>query len=95
MQNDVRPVPGPASQKAIPQAGQAMVVPAVNELPNESTEDARQGGRIFTQGFETDETRPQDLHGAVAYQQATADPGKKPAFVAYTDLTQPRGDVRG
>ena len=93
MQNDVKPVPGPSTNKAIPQA--TMVVEAENVLPNENTENARQGGRIETQGFEADETRPQDLHGAVAYQQATADPGAKPSFVAYTDLTRPRGTVRG
>jgi hypothetical protein len=90
MQNDVKPVSGGGKTP-----NEHSVVPAVNELPNESTEDARQGGRVVTKGFEADETRPQDLHGSVAYQQATADPGKKPSFVAYTDLTQPRGEVRG
>jgi hypothetical protein len=93
MQNDVKPVPGPATPSAIPQAHQ--VVAAENELPNEAMEDARGGGEISTKGFEADETRPQDLHGAVAYQQATADPGAKPKFIAYTDLTKPRGEVRG
>jgi hypothetical protein len=95
MQNDIKPVPGNATDKAIPQAGQAMVVPAVPEIPGTVEENAKTGGRIFTQGFEQDETRPQDLHGAVAYQQATADPGKTPQFIAYTDLTTPRSTVRG
>ena len=98
MQNDVKPVPGQATDKAIPQAGQRMVVPAQKELPNEAHEpqsgvgdsDARGGGSIFTQMFAADETRPQELHGSVEYQKRTADPGAKPPFIAYTDLTQPR-----
>jgi len=72
-----------------------MVVPAENELPNESTHDARQGGSVETVGFSESETRPQELHGAVAYQEKTADPGGKPKFVEYTDLTKRRGEVRG
>lgn len=67
-----------------------MVVPAEQALPNESMENARQGGRISTKAFEADETRPQELHGAVNYQKATADPGAAPGFVAYTDLTKPK-----
>lgn len=98
MQNDVKPVPGQATDKAIPQAGQRMVVPAQKELPNEMHEpatgvqdsDGRAGGTIFTQPFAADETRLQELHGAVEYQKRTADPGRKPPFVAYTDLTAPR-----
>lgn len=98
MQNDVKPVPGQATDKAIPQAGQRMVVPAQNELPREAHEpqsgtsdsDGRSGGTIFTQPFAADETRPQELHGAVEYQKRTADPGAKPAFWAYTELTTPR-----
>lgn len=93
MQNDIKPVPGGATPSEIPQAH--MVVEAENVLPNENTENARSGGQIFTKSFAEDETRPQDLHGAVAYQQETADPGSKPPFVAYTDLTRPRGTVRG
>lgn len=94
MQNDVKPVPGTSTEKAIPQAGQTMVVPAENALPNESVENARQGGRIYTKQFEADETRPQELHGSVNYQQTTADPGAKPPFVEYTDLTRPRTAIR-
>lgn len=93
MQNDVKPVPGPATSSELPQAH--MVVPAENALPNENMENARGGGNVFTKEFAADETRPQDLHGAVAYQQETAEPGQKPPFVAYTDLTRPRGTVRG
>lgn len=98
MQNDVKPVPGQATDKAIPQAGQTMVVPAEKALPREAHEpatgvqdsDGRSGGRIFTKTFEADETRPQELHGAVEYQKQTADPGAKPAFWAYTELTRPK-----
>jgi hypothetical protein len=98
MQNDVKPVPGQATDKAIPQSGQRMIVPAEKELPREAHEpatglqdsDARGGGRIFTQAFAADETRPQELHGAVEYQKRTADPGAKPVFWPYTDLTTPR-----
>lgn len=98
MQNDIKPVPGQGTEKAIPQAGQRMVVPAQKELPREAHEpqsgvgdsDARGGGTIFTQPFAADETRPQELHGAVEYQKRTADPGAKPAFWSYTQLTQPR-----
>jgi len=90
MQNDIKPVPGAASDKAIPQAGQAMVVPSENALPNESVENAKTGGRIMTVAFAADETRPQELHGAVNYQKTTADPGQTPGFVAYTDLTRPK-----
>lgn len=98
MQNDVKPVPGQATDKAIPQAGQRMVVPAEKALPNEAHEpatgvqdsDGRAGGRIMTTAFATDETRPQELHAAITYQERTADPGAKPPFVAYTDLTVPK-----
>lgn len=98
MQNDVKPVPGKATDKAIPQAGQRMVVPAEKALPNEHHEpasgvqdsDGRAGGRIYTQMFAEDETRPQELHGAVEYQKRTADPGAKPGFIPYTDLTAPK-----
>ena len=98
MQNDVKPVPGQATDKAIPQSGQKMVVPASKALPREAHEpqsgvgdsDARGGGSISTVAFSADETRPQELHGAVEYQKRTADPGAKPAFWDYTRLTQPR-----
>ena len=89
----VPPTKDAPTPSAIPQAH--MVVPAENELPNESTFDARGGGMIETCTYETDETRPQELHGSVEYQKTTADPGKAPGFVAYTDLTRPRGTVRG
>ena len=90
MQNDVKPVPGQKTEGAVPQAGQAMVVPADKALPNESMENARQGGRIYTVAFAADETRPQELHGAVNYQKWTADPAQTPPFIAYTDLTVPK-----
>ena len=95
MQGDIKPVPGPATDKAIPQSGQTMVVPAVPEIPGTAEENAKTGGRIETKPFEADETRPQDMHGAVKYQQTTADPGGTPKFYAYTDLTTPRSTVRG
>lgn len=98
MQNDVKPVPGQATDKAIPQAGQKMVVPAEKALPREAHEpatgvqdsDGRAGGRIFTKTFAEDETRPQELHAAITYQEQTADPGAKPPFWPYTDLTVPK-----
>lgn len=93
MQDDVKPVPGQKSEVAIDQAH--MVVPAVEETIGTQEENARQGGKIFTKSFEADETRPQDLHGAVNYQKETADPAKVPPFYSYTDLTKPRGTVRG
>jgi len=80
-----------ATPSALPQAH--MVVPSESELPHENTEDARSGGKISTKGFSEDETRPQDLHSAVKYQEQTGD--GKPPFVAYTDLTKARGAVRG
>lgn len=92
MQNDVKPVPGPATPSELPQAH--MVVENENVLPNENMENARGGGSIYTKGFDADECRPQDLHGAVEYQKQTSTEGKPP-FVAYTDLTRPRGAVRG
>lgn len=72
-----------------------MVVPAVEETPGTAEHDARGGGEIYTCAHSDDETRPQDLHGSVNYQKTTADPGKSPEFIAYTDLTRPRGTVRG
>jgi hypothetical protein len=92
---DIKPIPGSATEKAIPQAGQAMVVPAVEEIPGTSEENARQGGRIETKAYEGSETRPQELHGAVEYQRQTADPGGVPKFYDYTELTKPRETVRG
>ena len=93
MQNDIKPVPGKATDSALPQAN--MVVPAENVLPRTSEENARQGGSIFTKAFAADETRPQELHGSVQYQKDTADPGAVPKFVVYTDLTKPRTAIRG
>lgn len=92
MQNDVKPVPGGSTEKVLGQAD--MVVPAAAEIPGTVEENARQGGRVYTKGFEADECRPQDLHGSVAYQKQTADPGASPRFIDYTSLTTPRGNVR-
>lgn len=92
---DVKPIPGEATEKAIPQAGQEMVEPAGRELPNESEHDARMGGRIYTCEHYEEETRPQEMHGAVYYQETTADPMEKPNFVKYTELTDPREEIKG
>ena len=92
---DIMPVKGSPSESAIPQAGQEMVVPASRELPNEEMNDARQGGRIYTCGHYSEETRPQEFHSSVKYQEETADPKQKPNFVAYTDLTSPREEIIG
>jgi hypothetical protein len=92
---DIKPVSGEATEKAIPQAGHEMVVPAEVEEPGEVAEDARQGGRIYTCEYYGEETRPQELHSSVKYQEMTADPGEKPRFVDYVDLTKARGEVRG
>jgi hypothetical protein len=87
---DIKPIPGPKTEEAIPQAGLKMVIPAEVEEPREAEEDARQGGRIFTKEYSSEETRPQELHSSVKYQEETADPAEVPDFVAYTDLTKPR-----
>jgi hypothetical protein len=92
---DIKPIEGVATGEAIPQAGMEMVVPAGRELPNEEMNDARQGGRIFTEAYSSEETRPQEFHSSVKYQEATADPMQKPNFVAYTDLTAPREEIIG
>jgi hypothetical protein len=93
MQNDVKPVPGPPTPSELPQ--QDMVVPAENALPRTEEENARMGGRISTVAFEADETRPQDMHGSVHYQETTADPGAKPAFWNYRELTRVKETIRG
>jgi hypothetical protein len=72
-----------------------VVTPAVAEIPGTVEENAKTGGRVDTKSFDTGETRPQELHNAMSYQNTTADPGKMPPFIAYTDLTTPRGTVKG
>ena len=56
--------------------------------------DAKGGGSIYTCAFSEGETRPQEMHSATRYQEETAQPGQKPKFYAYTDLTEARGEVR-
>lgn len=90
---EVPPIPGEATEKALPTSH--MVTPAEVEEPGELEHDARQGGRIETHAFSEEETRPQELHSAVKYQEETADPGEKPRFVEYTELTKARGEVKG
>lgn len=89
---DIKPIPGGATPVEIDQA--VMVVPAVAEATGENTEDARQGGSVFTKAWAQDETRPQELHGSVNYQKETSTDGV-PKFYAYTDLTMAKGTVRG
>jgi hypothetical protein len=90
---DVKPISGPSTPEAIDQAH--MVVEAVRELPNDETFDARGGGKIYTCEFGgSEETRPQEMHGSVNYQKITSSDGK-PNFVAYTELTSPRKEIRG
>ena len=90
---NIPPISGPSTESALPQA--KMTVPAKNVLPSENEENARTGGRLETKQWEQSETRPQELHSSVDYQQQTADPGSKPPFRAYTDLTKPSGTVVG
>jgi hypothetical protein len=90
---DIKPIEGGATPSVIPQAH--MVTPAEVEEPGEIAEDAREGGTIYTKAYSSEETRPQILHGAVAYQEETAYPGKKPQFIDYVDLTKARGEVKG
>jgi hypothetical protein len=87
------PTPGPKTEAVIDQAH--MVTPAVEETPGTQEKNARQGGSISTKPFDSGETRPQELHGSVNYQKETSDPGGVPQFYAYTDLTKPRGTVKG
>lgn len=72
-----------------------MVVENSAESVGTMEENARQGGRIATKGFEENETRPQEMHGSVNYQKETADPGQTPKFNSYTELTATKGTVRG
>lgn len=89
----VSPTSGAKTEVAIDQAH--MVVPNTSEEVGEAGEgDAKGGGTIFTKEFEADETRPQDLHGAVNYQKETSTTGV-PKFYSYTDLTATKGTVRG
>ena len=92
-EREMDPTPGPATESALPQAH--MVVPASGEEPGETEHEARQGGTLHTVAYSEEETRPQQMHSAAHYQETTADPGGKPEFVAYTDLTKTRGEVRG
>jgi len=90
---NVKPTHGAESETAIPQ--NHMVTPAKAEEPDEHESDARGGGSIYTCAFSETETRPQELHSSVKYQEETAMPGRKPDFVAYTELTEARGEVEG
>lgn len=90
---DVKPIAGAATETDLDQA--RMVIPAVPETIGTSEENARQGGRIYTNQHSESETRPQEMHGAVNYQKITADPGGVPKFYPYTGLTIPKGTVRG
>jgi hypothetical protein len=87
------PTPGAATPAAIDQAH--MVTPAIEETIGTVENNARGGGSISTKPFDAGETRPQELHGSVNYQKETADPGQSPEFYPYTDLTKPRGTVKG
>lgn len=88
---DVKPIPGGATESVLDQARQ--VVEAERELPNEEEFNARQGGTIYTCQHSESETRPQELHGAVKYQEETSTMGK-PNFVKYTELTDIRETIR-
>ena len=91
---NVKPTSGAATESAIDQAH--MVVPSTPETPGPAGEgNSKGGGEIYTCAFSETETRPQELHGSVNYQKTTADPGKAPSFIPYTDLTDPKGTVRG
>lgn len=101
---NIPPIPGPATESAIPQAGQGAPAKVAQRqvLPREAHEpatgfqdsDGRSGGSIYTKGWEQSETRPQELHSSVRYQEATADPAARPKFNAYTELTRAAGDVK-
>ena len=70
-----------------------MIVPAKAEEPGEKgVGDAKQGGSIYTCEFSEDETRTPEMHGALKYQETTADPGATPPFIRYTNLTEARED---
>jgi hypothetical protein len=90
---NIKPIPERDTPAMIDQAH--MVVPNTAEAIGEQEEDARQGGRISTEAYNEEETRPQELHGAVQYQKETADPGQVPKFYPYVDLTANKGTVRG
>lgn len=89
---DVKPIPGAATETALDQA--RMVVPGERELPNEEEHDAKQGGSIYTCQHSEEETRPQEMHGAVNYQKTTSTDGV-PNFVKYTELTDVKETIRG
>lgn len=77
-----------STESMLPQAH--MVTPAVVETPGTTEHDARSGGNIMT--VADPQTRPQEMHSAKEYQSVT---GTVPTFIAYTDLTQPKGSVKG
>jgi hypothetical protein len=79
-----------ASGPAVPPQGRIVEAAKFEEGGGDEMHDARQGGEIETVKFEEDETRPQELHGAADYQKETADPGKEPSLVRYTELTKAR-----
>ena len=90
---DIKPISGPSTDSILPQAH--MVTPAAVETPGTSEENARQGGRIYTCEHTETQTRPQEMHSSLHYQENTADPGAKPEFYDYTELTMRRGEVKG
>ncbi len=91
---DIKPIPGASTPESIDQAH--MVVEAERELPNEQEYDAKGGGSIYTCEFGgSEETRPQEMHGAVNYQKTTSSEKAAPNFVTYTELTAPRTTIRG
>jgi len=66
-----------------------MVIPAKEEEPGEKgVEDGKMGGEIYTCQFSEEETRTPELHGALRYQETTADPGVAPPLKRYTELTE-------
>jgi len=89
---DIKPLPGPGTSEQVDQT--RLIVESERELPNEETFDARQGGKVMTVEHDESETRPQEMHGAVHYQEVTASMGK-PRFVTYTELTSPTETIRG
>lgn len=65
-----------------------MITPAKDEAAgNQTIEDARQAGTVYTCEFSEEETRPPEMHGSLHYQEQTAAPGGAPQFLRYTELT--------
>lgn len=79
-----------AEGPAIPPQGRIVEANVNEEGGSEEMHDARGGGNIKTVAFSEDETRPQELHGAFAYQERTSDGGEKPELLRYTELTRAR-----